>query len=66
MIYVLYQIFNIILNIFKKHEKVADYYPITIYVNKIEHRVAFKIRTGYYLDISTFEMVKLRRSTEKR
>ena len=44
----------------------ADYYPITIYVNKIEHRVAFKIRTGYYLEISTFEMVKLRRSTEKR
>ena len=34
----------------KKHETVTDNLPITIYLNKIEKRIAFKIKTGYYLE----------------
>ena len=40
-----------------------------IYINKIENRVTFKIKTGYYLELLTSEATKLLRntkSTEKR
>ena len=30
-----------------------------IYVNKIENRINFKIKTGYYLDLLTPETMKL-------
>ena len=36
--------------IIKKHEKVTDYHPIRIYVNKIKNRITFKIETGYNLE----------------
>ena len=49
---ILYQIFKIILNIsLKKHETVTDNPSIRIYVNKIENRIIFKIKTGYYLEL---------------
>ena len=35
--------------ILKKHSESVDNPSIKIYVNKIENRVAFKIRNGYYL-----------------
>ena len=35
--------------IIKKHEIVADNFSIRIYLNKIENRITFKIKTGYYL-----------------
>ena len=35
--------------IIKKHETVTDYPSTTIYVNKIENRITFNIRAGYYL-----------------
>ena len=47
---ILYQIFKIILSIFKKkHEEDIDKPSIQIYVNKIENRVMFEIKNGYSL-----------------
>ena len=37
---------------------------IRIYVNKIENRIAFKIKSGYYLKLLTPETIKLLGSTE--
>ena len=48
--------------ILKKHgEKTAN--PSMIYINKIEKRIAFKIKTGYYLEPQTPETMKLLGST---
>ena len=35
-----------------------------IYVNKIENRITFKIKTGYYLELLTPETMKLLESTK--
>ena len=35
-----------------------------IYVNKIENRITIKVKTGYYLEILTPEMIKLLRRTK--
>ena len=37
--------------ILKKHGKKIDNPSIRIYVNKIENRITFKIKTGYYLEL---------------
>ena len=37
--------------ILKKHRENVDNPSIRIYVNKIENRVAFKIKNGYYLKL---------------
>ena len=37
---------------------------IKIYVNKIENRIIFKIKTGYYLELLTSETMKLLGSTK--
>ena len=37
--------------IIKKYETVTDSPSIMIYVNKIENRITFKIKTGYYLEL---------------
>ena len=37
-----------------------------IYVNKIENRVTFKMKTGYYLDLLTPETMKLLGSTKSK
>ena len=34
--------------IIKKHETFTDNAPIGIYINKIENRIAIKMKTGYY------------------
>ena len=58
--YILYQIFKTILNIsFKKNGEKIDNPWITIYVNKIENRTTFKIKTGYCLKLLTPETIKL-------
>ena len=49
---ILYQIFKIILNIsLEKHREKIHYLSIRVYVNKIENRITFKIKTGYYLEL---------------
>ena len=35
--------------IIKKHEKVADNPSTMIYIDKMESRITFRIKTGYYL-----------------
>ena len=52
--------------IIKKHDTVTGNSPIRIYENKIENRIIFKIKTGYYFELLTPETMKLFRSTIKR
>ena len=44
----------------------TDKPPIQIYVNRIQNKVTFKIRTGYYLELLTPETMKLLESTKRR
>ena len=37
-----------------------------IYVNKIESRIRFILKTGYYLELSTPEAIKLLGSTKSK
>ena len=50
----------------KKHETVTGNKPIRIYVNKIKDRVAFKIKTGCYVELLTPEAIKLLESTKSK
>ena len=49
MDHIQYQIFKTILRIFLKNSENVDNPSIKLYVNKIENRVTFKIKNGYYL-----------------
>ena len=49
--------------ILKKHSESVDNPSIKRYVNKIENRVTFKIKNGYYLELLTPETMKLLGST---
>ena len=53
-------------NILKKHIGNVDNPLIRIYVNKIENRIIFKIKNGYYLKLLTPETMKLLGSTESK
>ena len=64
---ILYQIFKIILNTFKKkHEEDIDEPSEQIYVNKIDNRIRFKIKDGYTLKLLTPETMKLLGSTKNK
>ena len=52
--------------ILKKHSENVDNSSIRIYVNKIENRITFKIKSGYYLELLTSETIKLLGSTESK
>ena len=52
--------------ILKKHRENVDNPSIRIYVNKIENRITFKIKTGYYLELLSTEIMKLLGSTESK
>ena len=52
--------------ILKKHSESVDNPPIRIYVNKIENRITFKIKSGYYLELLTPEIFKLLGSAESK
>ena len=49
--------------IFKKHEEETVNLSITIYINEIENRITFKIKTGYYLKLLTPQTMRLLGST---
>ena len=49
--------------ILKKHSESVDNPSIRICVNKIENRITFKIKSGYYLELLTPETMKLLGST---
>ena len=46
--------------------KNVDNPSIRIYVNKIENIITFKIKSGYYLELFTPEIMKLLESTKSR
>ena len=52
--------------ILKKHNESVDNPPIRIYVNRIESRITFKIKSGYYLELLTPETMKLLGSAENK
>ena len=45
--------------IIKKHETIADVSPVLIYVNEINNRIVFKIKSGYKLELLSKETMKL-------
>ena len=52
--------------IFKKHEEKTVNPSIRIYINKIEIRITFKIKIGYYLELLAPETIKLLESTKSK
>ena len=46
--------------------KATDNIPIRIHVNKIGHRITFKIKAGYYLELIMSETIKLLGSTKNK
>ena len=52
--------------ILKKHSESVDNPPIRIYVNGIENRIMFKIKSGYYLELLTPETMQLLGSAESK
>ena len=64
MDHIFYEIFKITSNISKKHETVTDNPSIMMYVNKIENRITFEIKIGYYLELLTHETMKILGSTK--
>ena len=47
----------------KRHEV---NHPVTICTNKMENRITFKIKTGYYLELLSPETVKLLGTTKNK
>ena len=52
--------------ILKKNRESVDNPSIKIYINKIENRIIFKIKSGYYLELLTPETMKLLGSAESK
>ena len=50
----------------QKHGKLTNNPPIRIYVNKIENKITFTIKTKYYLKFLTPETIKLLESTQNK
>ena len=51
--------------IIKKHETLTENPPVQIYPNKIKNRIVLKIKTGYKLELSSPETMKLLGSKKK-
>ena len=45
--------------IIKKHETITNVSPVLIYVNEINNRIVFKIKSGYKLELLSKETMKL-------
>ena len=52
--------------ILKKHSESVDNPSIRICLNRIENRITFKIKSGYYLELLTPETMKLLGSAESK
>ena len=50
----------------KKHSESVDNPSIRMYINRVENRITFKIKNGYYLELLTPETMKLLGSTESK
>ena len=53
-------------NNLKKHGESVDNPSIKMYINRIENRITFKIKNGYYLELLTRETMKLLGSIESK
>ena len=53
-------------HISKKYEEETDNPSIRIYVNKIEKRISFKIKTRHHIEILTHETMELLESTKSK
>ena len=49
--------------IIKKHETITDVSPVLVYVNEINNRIVFKIKSGYKLELLSKETMKLLKSS---
>ena len=49
--------------IIKKHETIVDVSIVIIYVNEINNRIVFKIKSGYKLELLSKETMRLLGST---
>ena len=52
--------------ILKEHSESVDNPSIRMYINRIENRITFKIKSGYYLELLTPETMKLLGRTESK
>ena len=52
--------------ILKKHSESVDNPSIRMYINRIENRITFKIKDGYYLELLIPETMTLLGSTESK
>ena len=52
--------------ILKKHGEKTVNLSIRIYINKIENRITFKIKTRYYFELLTPETMRTLRSTKSK
>ena len=52
--------------ILKKHSESVDNPSIRKYINRIENRITFKIKNGYYLELLTPKTMKLLGSNESK
>ena len=52
--------------IVKTHQTVPDNPLIRLYINKVENRITFKIKAGYYLELLMPETMKLLGSTKSK
>ena len=52
--------------VLKKHCESVDNPSIRMYINRIENRITFKIKNGYYLELLTPETMRLLGSTESK
>ena len=66
MDHILGHIVCIFCDILKKHRENIDNPSVKIYVNKIENRIAFRIKNGCGLELLTTETIKLLGSTENK
>ena len=52
--------------IIKKNKTLTDNLPIRIYVKKVENRIAFNIKTGYFFELLIPETMKHLLSTKNK
>ena len=57
---------HILYKTLKQHVEKTVNAPIKIYINKIENRITFKIKTGFYLELLTPETTKLLDGTKSK
>ena len=64
-IYSIVDIQNYFEFIIKKHKTLTENTPVKLYANKIKNRIAFKVKTGYKLELLYPETMRLLGSTKK-